>query len=308
VDQLSNMNEQRDGEHSTMNSPPAGVAAHVMVMYFFADAIAAAIVQGNGVNNAGIAVFVFTVFASQAMMVTMWVGMGSAAILVRLLLGLAWSGWVVVLAIPPREWRLEFFAGAGLYLLSGAAPYGLLRVIGFGIVYRDELTDPVWPRRTSIVQCSQETKAEVLPGQSEYALPILLFESRHAVMQFSIVQMFCWTMLVGVMATFARVAAIGLDETIPLAIATAISRCLGLCTLWAMLGGQRVGGRIFAPFGLVLAITTVLVPLLGVPAGEMGSYIFWGLAITTATVAGVLGLFRGAGYRAGRVRFASRAG
>jgi hypothetical protein len=118
----------------------------------------------------------------------------------------------------------------------------------------------------------------------------------------AIVLMTYWTALAGIMAVLVRIAGIRLEEAITISIPVIVASAVGLTTLWAVLGGEQVGGRLFAPFGVVALLTLAMLAFVGPAPGGFIVAIFLSLALATATVAGVLGLFRSAGYRVRRGR------
>jgi hypothetical protein len=216
----------------------------------------------------------------------MWVGLGNLAIWIRMLCALGWCVWMTLLGTrEPLRWELEFLASAGLMLLLAAAPYGLLKVLGFRIEWRDPsvCVDPRFDRMSANATHAADLHGNRLKG-----------------MQFSIVQIFAWTALAGVMAVLARIAGMGPEALLPLFIMVCITAALGLTTLWAVLFGERVGARILAPFGLVLAVTVIFVALARGVRGEEVAMTFSALTLAIAAVASVLGLFRSVGYRVRR--------
>jgi hypothetical protein len=288
--------------HIELPSRPANPLAIVILVYFFADAISAAIIHGRAGNEPA-AVFVFAVFASQAVLLVMWVGLGNVAIWIRLPCALAWCLWVTLLIAPePQRWELEVPAAVGLMLLLGAAPYGLLKVLGFRIVWRHTRSEARWRRdilqQSAILESPANEAARFLePPPDEHLHP-------RASVQFSIVQIFVWTALAGVMAVLARIAEVRLEEAIPTGIPVIIATAVGYTTLWAVLGSQQVGARLLAPLAVVVLVALVGVAFERGAPGEFIAVVFSALALATAAVAAVLGSFRAAGYR---VRRGSRA-
>jgi hypothetical protein len=292
--------EHRQEADILATSRPAGPLAHVLFAYFFADAISAAIIHGRADNDLA-GVFVFAIFASQALLLVMWVGLGNVAIWIRLLCAVAWCLWITLLGTTePLRWNVEFLGAAGLMLLSAAAPFGVLKTLGFRIVWRRKRVDVRW--RRDVLQ--QDAIAESIGTWTKVeAVPELLPDAHHlqpAGVQFSILQIFGWTALAGVMAVLARIAGLRIGDAIPMSILVIVASAVGFATLWAVLGGQRVGARLLAPFGAVVLVTLVGMTFAGLAPGGFIVDVFASLILATAAVAGVLGLFRSAGYRVRR--------
>ena len=117
-------------------------------------------------------------------------------------------------------------------------------------------------------------------------------------MQFSIVQVFGWMLTVGILATVARLSGIPIEAALPLLILVSVVTAIGFSALWAVLGGKRVGVRLFLPLAMVFVVGTILAGILGGGvASEAFSYILVALTSTTGLVIFVLLGFRSAGYR-----------
>ncbi|HJS06514.1 MAG TPA: hypothetical protein VJ809_02615 [Pirellulales bacterium] len=292
------MEQRRAPDFVASTSRQANPLAFVLLVYFFANAVAAVIVHGRPRTEVA-AVFVVAVIASQALLLVMWVGLGNAMILLRLLCALSWCLWMTLLGSGALRWELEVLATIGLMLLLAAAPFGLLKVLGFRIVRRRRRLDVRW--RRDLLQGDVIKESREASGQIE-DFPELMEVHRFptASMQFSIVQIFGWTALAGVMAVLARIAGMGLEAAVPMAISLSIATAFGLTTLWAVLGADHVGLRMLAPFAIVLLITLVAAAFEGRGPGEVVVVVFSSLALATAAVSGVLGLFRSAGFRVRR--------
>lgn len=294
------MEQRRDPDFVASTSRPASPLAFVMLMYFFADAIAAAIIHGRPRSEVPL-MFVVAVIASQALLLVMWVGLGNTTILLRLLCALSWCLWMTLLGTgEPLRWDLEVLATIGLMLLLAAAPFGLLKVLGFRIVRRRRRLDVRW--RRDLLQGDVIKESREAPDKIE-EFPELLEVHRfpRASVQFSIVQIFGWTALAGVMAVLARIAGMGLEAAVPMAISLGIATSLGFTTLWAVLGADQVGIRMLAPFAVIVLITLVAARFEGPGPDEIVVVVFLSLTLTTAAIAGVLGLFRAAGFRVRRM-------
>jgi hypothetical protein len=290
--------EPHYSSHIELPSPPANPLAIVILVYFFANAISAAIIHGRAGNEPA-AVFVFAVFASQAILLVIWVGLGNVAIWIRLPCALAWCLWVTLLIAPePQRWELEVPAAVGLMVLLGAAPYGLLKVLGFRIVWRYTRSEARWRRdifqQSAILESPANEAARVLELPPDNHL------HPRASVQFSIVQIFAWTALAGLMAVLARIAGVRWDEAIPTGIPMIVATAVGYTTLWAVLGSQQVGARLLAPFAVIILVTLVAAAFTGPAPGEFIAVMFSSLALATAAVAAVLASFRAAGYRVSR--------
>ena len=296
------MEPRREPDNFAPASSPHRTLAIVLMTYFFVDAIWAAIVHGH-VDDDLAGIFVFVIFASQAVLLVMWIGLGNVAIWIRLLCAVAWCGWIMVLGTAEAVgWDVELLAAGGLMLLLAAAPYGVLKVLGFRIVWRSVRIEKRW-RRDILQQGAifesmgpststdehAEQRADAQPGPPTGV-------------QFSLVQIFAWTALAGIMAVLVRIAGIRLEEAIAISIPVIVTSAVGLTTLWTVLGGEQVGGRLFAPFGVVALLTLAVLAFVGPAPGGFIVAMFLSLALATATVAGVLGLFRSAGYRVRRGR------
>jgi hypothetical protein len=294
------MATRREPDYSAMTSPPYGMLAFILMVYFFADAVSAAIIHGPA-NSELAVVFVSAVFASQAILLVMWVGLGNVAIWIRLLCALGWCLWMTLLGTrEPLRWELEFLAAAGLTLLLAAAPYGLLKILGFRIKWRDPM-QRIYARSTDAAE--NATLALPLPPAERVDAGKPPPDTRSDAptrVQFSIVQIFVWTALVGAMTVLARIAGLGPEAILPMLILVSITAALGLTTLWAVLFGDRVGARILAPIGMVFLVTLIFVRLERSVRGEDLAMMFSALALTIAAVAAVLGMLRSVGYRVRR--------
>jgi hypothetical protein len=291
------MEQARDPNHLDTTSRSTNPLAFVLTVYFVADVIAAAVMHGR-VRTEVAAVFVVVVVVSQALLLVTWLGLGNTTILLRLLCALSWSLWMTLLG-SGHGWDVEVLAAVCLMLLLAAAPFGLLKVLGFRIVRGRRCVDVRWKRDALRGDVIKELTD--LPDKVDD--PAVLTEVPglpRAGVQFSIVQVFAWTALAGVIAVLARITGMGLEAVVPLAISISIATALGLTTLWAVLGADQVGVRMFAPFGIVLLITLVAASFEGRGPGEVVVAVFSSFALATAAIAGVLGLFRSAGYRVRR--------
>jgi hypothetical protein len=298
------METRCEPDNFATTSSPHGTLAFVLMAYFFLDAISAAIVRAHAQSDLA-GVFVFAVFASQAVLLVMWVGLGNVAIWIRLLCAVAWCGWIVVLGTAEAVgWDLELLAAVGLMLLVAAAPYGVLKVLGFRFLWRSVPIEKRWRRDILQQGAIFESIGPPININEPAEHPADAQPGPRAGVQFSLVQIFAWTALAGIMAVLVRIAGIRLEEAIAITIPVIVASAVGLTTLWAVLGGEQVGARLFAAFVVVFLVTLIAAAFAGPAPSEFFVTIFSSLALATAAVALVLGLFRSAGYR---VRRANRA-
>ena len=292
------MTERPESDDVAVSSPPVGQLAFVLVIYFITDLLAMGIRQ-NATGGAGIAIVVMSLFASQAILLALWLGLGNARLAVRLPLVLLWCGWYAILiSLPFEAMTVSSLAGSGLFLLIAAAPYGLLKILGFRIVRLlgapHRRAPEEWPLSSDLFK---------LTCRDEPALPASPWAHVRygARVQFSMKHLFAWMLLASVVATLARLTGMEVEDAVWLTIPVAILTGLGLATMWAVLGGTTVGARLLAPYSLAGLITLFMAVLAGGPdLREMVGYAFGAMAITISIVAAVLGLFRSAGYRVRR--------
>ena len=135
------MNDRRNMDYSAPRAAPPGPLAFVLVMYFFADLVSAAVIRAPPGSEAA-ATIIAGVFASQAILLSQWLGLGRARYWVRLTLVAGWCVLVPGFIIPFGGWEPESFAGILLGLLLSAAPYGVLKVLGFSLVLQTATTQP----------------------------------------------------------------------------------------------------------------------------------------------------------------------
>jgi hypothetical protein len=120
-------------------------------------------------------------------------------------------------------------------------------------------------------------------------------------MQFSIVQIFGWTLVAGVMATLVRLSEMPIGAVMPTSILVSVFSLIGVSTLWAVLGGETVGARLLLPLGFVVLLLLIAIAFMGDGVrGDAVAYVLVALTSTTGLVAIVLLMFRSAGYRARR--------
>jgi hypothetical protein len=294
------MEPTHEPDYSAMTSRPAGPLAIVLLAYFVADVIAAAIIRGErGGYVPG--VFVFVVVVSQALLLAMWVGLGNVTIWFRLISALAWS--LLLMLLGTREllsWDLQILAAACLMLLLAAAPYGLVKVWGFRISRRHTLFDTGGRRDTLQWDAKIESRGAPVEPMDPARMRPGLHGFRQAGVQFSISRIFGWTALAGIMAVLAGAGGMGIETVLTLAITISIASAIGLSALWAVMGGQQVGARLLAPFGFVVLVSLIATAIAGEPLAGFIMEMTIPLALCTAAVTSVLGLFRSADYRVGR--------
>ena len=204
-------------------------------------------------------------------LLAVWLGLGGGPVYLRLLVA-AIPGAILILLLDEGRWHVEAFAGLSVFLVAVAVPFGVLRMFGFEL------------RILRPYETATDVDQELGRGQ------------------FSLRQMFGWTVAASLVASISRFIEFPRREWVAFSVTPAVFSLISLAAVCAALMPRNGGvGRWVIP----LCVSTMLltcgtaVALAGMPRGDSSPLFYLAAAsvLHVLLIFGVLMIFRTMDYR-----------